>query len=155
MVSLFLMSRGVRLLESVIPEQFVSKTRTQVQSIGSAMLIPLLIHADDKSLSHKSLNSWPVQYLGKMGVLAIPSPWPLLRSGLYMMPHFVWAAMGFGFPARLKRMGKASQIVGVCVGWVLVLILVLWAADVFLREIEERTRRIMYWIQGICFIKKS
>jgi hypothetical protein len=29
-------------------------------------------------------------------------------------------------------MGKASHIVGVCVGWVLVLILVLWAADVFL-----------------------
>jgi hypothetical protein len=82
MVSLFLMSRGVRLLESVIPEQFVSKTRTQVQSIGSAMLIPLLIHADDKSLSHKSLNSWPVQYLGKMGVLATPSPWPAVAVGL-------------------------------------------------------------------------
>jgi hypothetical protein len=74
---------------------------------------------------------------------------------LYMMPHFVWAAMGFGFPAKLKHMGVFSHVVGIVVGWVLVLVLVLWAADVFFREVEERMRRAMYWIQDISFTKKS
>jgi hypothetical protein len=57
MISLFLMSRGPRLLEPVIPEQFVSETRTQMQSIGNALLITCLILADDTCLSHKFLNS--------------------------------------------------------------------------------------------------
>jgi TRAP-type mannitol/chloroaromatic compound transport system permease small subunit len=78
-----------------------------------------------------------------------------MRSGLYMMSHFVWATMGFGFPAKLKHMGAFSHMVGIVVGWVLVLVLVMWAADVFFREVEERTRRVMYWIQGMCFTKKS
>jgi TRAP-type mannitol/chloroaromatic compound transport system permease small subunit len=63
--------------------------------------------------------------------------------------------MGFGFPAKLKHMEEVSHIVGVCVSWLLVLIRVLWATDVFCREIAERTTRIMYWIQATCFIKKS
>jgi hypothetical protein len=107
MVSLFLMSRGVRLLESVIPEQFVSKTRTQVQSIGSAMLIPLLIHADDKSLSHKSLNSWPVQYLGKMSVLAIPSPWPAVAVGLVYDATLCMGSDGVRISCKTQADGKS------------------------------------------------
>jgi hypothetical protein len=72
-----------------------------------------------------------------------------------MMLHFVWAATGFGFPAKLKHMGAFSRMVGIAVRWVLALGLVLWAADVFFREVEERTKWVMYWIQGICFTKKS
>jgi peptidoglycan/LPS O-acetylase OafA/YrhL len=155
LVSLFLMSRGLRLLAPIIPEEFVTQTKTEVQSIGSAMLIICLILADDTSLSHKFLNSRPVQYLGKIVFSLYLVHGPLMRSGLYMMPHFVWAAMGFGFPAKLKNMGVFPHVVGIVVGWVLVLVLVLWAADVFFREVEERMRRVMYWIQGISFTKKS
>ena len=155
LVSLFLMSRGLRLLTPTIPEEFVTQTKTQVQSIGGAMLIICLILADDMSLSHKFLNSWPVQYLGKIVFSLYLVHGPLMRSGLYMMPHFVWAVMGFGFPANLKRMGAFSHVIGIVVGWMLVLVLVLWAADVFFREVEERMRRVMYWIQDISFIKKS
>jgi peptidoglycan/LPS O-acetylase OafA/YrhL len=154
LVSLFLMSRGLRLLEPIIPEEFVTQTRTQMQSIGSAMLIICLILADDTSMSHKFLNSSPVQYLGKIVFSLYLVHGPLMRSGLYMMPHFVWAAMGYGFPAELSRIGAFSYVVGIVVGWMLVLVVVLWAADVFFREVEERMRRVMYWIQAICFIKK-
>lgn len=28
-------------------------------------------------------------------------------------------------------------------------------SGVFFREVEERTRQVVYWIQGICFTKKS
>jgi hypothetical protein len=34
-------------------------------------------------------------------------------------------------------------------GLVLVLVLVIWAVDVFFREVGERIRRIMYWIHDI------
>jgi hypothetical protein len=144
------MSHGLILLASVIPEEFVMQTETQVQSIGSAMLTICLILADDTSMSHKFLNSWPVRYLGKIVFSLLSS-----QSGLYMMLHFVWAATGFGFPAKLKHMGAFSRMVGIAVRWVLALGLVLWAADVFFREVEERTKWVMYWIQGICFTKKS
>jgi hypothetical protein len=119
------------------------QTETQVQSIGSAMLTICLILADDTSMSHQFLNSWPVRYLGKI-VFSLLSSRPLMQSGLYMMLHFVWAATGFGFPAKLKHMGAFSRMVGIAVRWVLALGLVLWAADVFFREVEERTKWVMY-----------
>lgn len=139
------MSHGLILLASVIPEEFITQTETQAQSIGNAMLTICLILADDTSMFHKFLNSWPVRYLGKI-VFSLLSPRPLMQSGLYMMLHFVWAAMGFGFLAKLKHMGAFSRMVGIAVRWVLALGLVLWAADVFFREVEERTKWVMYWI---------
>jgi peptidoglycan/LPS O-acetylase OafA/YrhL len=97
------MSRALRLLAPVIPEEFVKRTKAQVQSIGSAMLIICLILADDISVSHKFLDNWPVQYLGKIVFSLSLVHGPLMRSGLYMMPHFVWVAIGFGFPAKFKH----------------------------------------------------
>ena len=76
------------------------------------MLEVCLILADDTSTSHKFLNNWPVQ-----------------------MPHKVWVAMGLGFPAKLKHMGAFSHMVGI-----VALVLVIWAADMFFREVEERMR---------------
>lgn len=102
--------------------------------MGSAMLIICLILADDTSISHKFLNNWSVQYLGKIVSLYLVHG-PLMRSSLYMMPHFAWVAMGFGFPAKFKQMGAFSHMVGI-----VVLVLVLWAADMFFREVEERMR---------------
>lgn len=128
------MSCALRLLAPVIPEEFVTQTKTQVQSMGSAMLIICLILADDTSISHKFLNNWSVQYLGKIVSLYLVHG-PLMRSSLYMMPHFAWVAMGFGFPAKFKQMGAFSHMVGI-----VVLVLVLWAADMFFREVEERMR---------------
>jgi len=59
LVSLFLMSRALRLLAPVILEEFVTQTQTHVQSIGSAMLIICPTLADDTSISHKFLNNRP------------------------------------------------------------------------------------------------
>jgi hypothetical protein len=60
------MSHGLILLASVIPEEFTTQAETQVQFIDSAMLTICPILADDTSMSHKFLNSWPVRYLGKI-----------------------------------------------------------------------------------------
>ena len=60
------MSHGLTLLAPAIPEEFVTQTETQVQSIGIAKLTICLILAGDTSKSHKFLNSGPVQYLGKI-----------------------------------------------------------------------------------------
>lgn len=60
LVSLFLMSRALRLLAPVILEEFGTQTKTHVQSIGSAMLVICLTLADDTSISHKFLNNRPV-----------------------------------------------------------------------------------------------
>jgi peptidoglycan/LPS O-acetylase OafA/YrhL len=138
------MSRALRLLAPVIPEEFGTQTKTHVQSIGSAMLIVCLVLADDTSISHKFLNR-PVQYLGKIVFSLYLVHGALMRLGSYI----VWAAMGFGFPAKPKHIGAFSHMVGV-----VVLVLVLWAADMFFREVEERTRRVMYWIQDICFTQE-
>jgi hypothetical protein len=53
LVTLFLMSRALRLLAPAILEEFVTQIKTQVESIGSAMLIICPILADDTSISHK------------------------------------------------------------------------------------------------------
>jgi hypothetical protein len=111
LVFLFSVSRALRLLALVIPEEFVTQTKTQVQSIGSAVLCNLPDSGDD--------TSWPVQRLGKIVAVLYLVP-ALMRSGLYMMPHLVWAAMGFGLPAKLRYMGSISHIVGIVVGCVLV-----------------------------------
>jgi hypothetical protein len=108
------MSCALRLLAPVILEEFVPQTKMQVQSIGSAMLIICLILADDTSISHKFLNNCSVQYPGKIVSLYLVHG-PLMRSGLYLMPHFAWAAMGFGFPAKLKHIGAFSHMVGIVV----------------------------------------
>ena len=42
---------------------------------------------------------------------------------------------------------------GLSVGWVCNLVLVLWAADVFGREVDGRLARFVVWLQGVCFVK--
>src|SRR5271156_2549692 len=116
------------------------------------MLIICLILADDTSTfsQSSSITARTVRYLGKIVFSLYLVHSSLMRSGLRMMPHKVWVAMGLGFPAKLEHMGAFSHMVGIAV-----LLLLLWAADMFFREVEERTRRVMYWIQGMCFTKKS
>jgi hypothetical protein len=42
---------------------------------------------------------------------------------------------------------------GLIVGWVVNLGLVLWGADVFNREVVERSVRIIHWIESKFFVK--
>ncbi len=152
--SLFMISSGYVTFYEWIPKS-IERPATQIQAIGGSIFIACLILADDNSLSHKILNWWFIQYLGKIVFSLYLVHGPLLHAGLYATPYLLWAAVGYGFPVEAQGMGAFPYALGVGLGWAINLVIVLWAADVFYREVEERMRRVMYWIQGACFNKKS
>ena len=97
--SLFLISNGHETFYDYIPESIENlKPRIEIQAIGGSIFIACLILADDNSLSHKFLNSWFIQYLGKIVFSLYLVHGPLLHAGLYAMPYLVWAVMVYGFP---------------------------------------------------------
>lgn len=114
-------------------------------------LMACLITTPTTSYPQKVLNSQPAQYLGKISYSFYLIHGPVMFLGPYLFPQFMWAAMGYRFPANTCGMGSLAFAVGVSVGWVLNLVVVLWVADIFTREVEERTKRFTFWIRGICF----
>ena len=64
----------------------------------------------------------------------------------YWVPHAYWSRFG----------GQDSLFgwtVGLAVGWVVNLCAVLWAADVFAREVDARLAALVQRLQGWAFVK--
>jgi hypothetical protein len=62
----------------------------------------------------------------------------------YRFPHMVWNVVG-----GREAQGLVGYVADMVVGWGMNLVLALWAADVFAREVDGRLSSVLAWFQGI------
>jgi hypothetical protein len=74
---------------------------------------------------------------------------PIMHVGGYWLPHVVGGVCGL----NPKELG--GWLGGLGVGWVVNLVLVLWGADVFHREVVEKSVQLIQWIEKKVFVNKS
>ena len=135
---------GYETLSHLIPAFWTRKEKF-LPALGSALLLWLLSHSSPASLIQRTLTSHPAQYLGKISFSLYLMHGPVLHIYGYMVPIWVW------------RVVDRERVVGFCaglgVGWICNLLVVLWVADVFNREVDGRCVKITKWIEGMCFVK--
>ena len=76
-----------------------------------------------------------------------------MHLGGYMVPHWIW----WGW-LGLEGGGETSDaqwIVGILLGWAATLLLSLWAADVWTREVEGRCATIVKKMEAVSFRRKE
>lgn len=124
-----------------------------IPSLGATGLVLCLTLArhgtggDRLPATHRVLNTWLLQYLGKVMFALYLVHGPIMHMGGYWVPHLVWSTF------RLDKKHLSGWLGGLIVGWVVNLGLVLWGADVFNREVVERSVRVIQWIESKVFIQ--
>ncbi len=91
------------------------------------------------------------QYVGKVMFAFYLVHGPILHVGGYWISHLVWEGLGW---EGVREMGTEAWIFGLGLGWLSCLGLVLWGADVFHREVVERSVYVIYWVEGLVFVKR-
>jgi len=141
-----------------IPRTYTNSTGPAFpKQIGVFILMCLIssipANARQRSLWHRCLTSNICQYLGRISfaiyLLHGPTNWILG----YVLPHLVWGqwqpssgSWEYAVPESLP-----AYLVGLFVGWPVTLVIVMWVADIWMREVECRCIRFTKWIQGgIC-----
>lgn len=135
---------GYQTLSLLIPSFWTRKEKF-LPALGSALLVFLLSRESPASLLRRALTGHLVQYLGKISFSLYLVHGPILHAYGYLVPIWVWTLVG--------RESVWGYCVGLAVGWVVNLMVVLWLADVFGREVDERCVRAAKWIEGVCFVK--
>lgn len=116
------------------------------KQLGSLILLYLLDTTPVKaqSLLHRLLTSSFATYLGSImfGLYLVHGC--VLHLIGYVVPCLVWSVIGnddHGF----------RHFSGLWIGYIVSLILCLWVADVWTREIEGRINRAIKWLENMCF----
>lgn len=135
---------GYKTLSHLIPPFWTRKEKF-IPALGSALLLWLLSHSSATSFSQKALTSHTIQYIGKISFSLYLMHGPILHIYGYLVPIWVWRV--------IDRETVIGHCVGLGVGWVGNLLVVLWAADVFNREVDGRCVKITRWIEEKCFVK--
>ncbi|EXJ73030.1 uncharacterized protein A1O5_04179 [Cladophialophora psammophila CBS 110553] len=140
---------GYMTLNKLIPAWMDRKDKFY-PNIGTGILLFLLARADpDKSIWRRILNSSLAQYLGKISFGLYLVHGPILHAVGYMIPHRIWWSMGV-------QGIDTTDLVWTCVimiGWSISLVLSLWAADVWTREVEGRCVKAVKKLEEMCFVK--
>lgn len=133
-------------IHSLIPWWYRSKQRYP-RTMGTLLLIYLLDTVPEQSHSTwmTILNCWPAQYLGRVMFPLYLVHGPLLHMIGFAFPRLIWARIGY--------QTYWLHVAGVTGGWILALLMCLWAAEVFGREILQRCIRFTKWVEGVCFVK--
>lgn len=119
-------------------------------NIGTALLIFLLARANPTTSKwRRVLNSEVPQYLGKISFALYLVHGPVLHAVGYMIPHRIWWSMG----TQMVDTGDYTWAATIMVGWAISLMLSLWAADVWTREVESRCVKAVKRWEEFCFVK--
>jgi peptidoglycan/LPS O-acetylase OafA/YrhL len=163
LLSLFLLSSptlfptkapGYITLNRLLPNPYTHDTKKFfIPSLGATGLVLCLTLARSQGsphlpLTHRALNTWLPQYLGKVMFALYLVHGPIMHMGGYWVPHLVWKAL------RLNKQQRGGWLGGLVVGWVINLGLVLWGADVFHREVVEKSVMLIQWIEKKVFVKE-
>lgn len=73
----------------------------------------------------------------------------------YAIPHLIWRSFCADSHGKVgvPKQGMTIYLLGLGVGWLVSLIVVLWAADVWTREVEGRCVRFTKWMESVVFLK--
>lgn len=138
---------GYLWLNKLIPRFMVRKDKFY-PNIGTAMLLLILARSDPNiSNGRKMLMSDLSQYLGKISFALFLVHGPVMHSIGYMLPH----KLAWTFGAELLSLSDFSWLLSVGFGWSITLLLCLWAADVWHREVEARCIDLTRKLERICF----
>ena len=142
---------GYVTLNRFIPPSMGQKERFY-PCVGTMIFLLLLARADpETSVWRNIFNAEWAQYLGKISFGIYLVQGPLLHGVIYLVPHWVWWSLGTeGIEAS-----NTTWTIGIGVGWVLGLVLILWAADVWQREVEMRTVKVAQKFEKWCFVKSA
>lgn len=140
---------GYMTLNKLIPEWMDRKDKFY-PNIGTALLLFLLARSDPTtSIWRRILNSDLAQYLGKISFALYLTHGPILHAVGYMIPHHIWWGMG----TQGYETGNLTWTIVILIGWAVSLMLSLWAADVWTREVENRCVKAVKKLEELCFVK--
>lgn len=119
---------GYQLLSRLIPSSDPAPFRF-LPNIGGMLLVVLVTHVEvEKSMVNKLLNSALLQYLGKISFSLYIVHGPLVHTVGYAVFPFFWKISGTQDVWR--------YVVGFAAGYVVLVAVVVWVADVFWRLID-------------------
>ena len=117
----------------------------------------LVVHPIRSRRQHFLLSS-PTQYPGKIVFELYVVHGPLLHLAGYWVPCALWRTLVWETQTEMDVVsipGGWRYIFSHVVGWSVNLTLVLWAADVFNREVIERSARWIAWIEELAFVTRQ
>lgn len=127
------------------------------KQIGVSLLVYLIgsVPAQQraKSLWHRFLTLGVPQYLGSIMFGMYLLHGPILHLIGFAVPQFVWKAWS-GEYGETTEQGLGIYLLGLFTGWLITLILLLWAADVWTREVEGRCVKLTKWLESIVFVQE-
>jgi peptidoglycan/LPS O-acetylase OafA/YrhL len=135
---------GYSFLTTSIPKWYQHK-ETLLPSIGATMVMYCLTLCSPASFCYKVLTTNFVLYLGKISFSLYLVHGPILHIVGYMFPHMIWHFTGDKTPAL--------YVFGLLGGWSMNLAIVLWAADIYTREVDKRIVHLINWIEEFCCVK--
>ena len=138
---------GYLWLNKLIPRFMVRKDKFY-PNIGTAILLLMLARADPQSSRWRRLltSSFPL-YLGKISFALFLVHGPVMHSIGYMLPH----KTAWTFGTELQALSDVPWGLAVGFGWAITLLLSLWAADVWHREVEGRCNDLTRKLERVCF----
>jgi peptidoglycan/LPS O-acetylase OafA/YrhL len=163
LLSLFLLSSptlfstrapGYITLNRLLPNPYAPDAKKFfVPSLGAAGLVLCLTLARSQGsphlpLTHRALNIWFPQYLGRVMFALYLVHGPIMHMGAYWAPYLVWRVLGL----NKRRLG--GWLGGLVIGWMINFVLVLWGADVFHREVVGRSVMLIQWIEKKVLVKE-
>jgi peptidoglycan/LPS O-acetylase OafA/YrhL len=138
---------GYLWLNWFIPRFMVRKDKFY-PNVGTAILLLMLARSNPTtSRWRRLLTSKLPLYLGKISFAIFLVHGPVMHSIGYMMPH----KMAWTFGTELQALSEGTWAVVVGFGWTVTLLLTLWAADVWHREVEGRCVDMMETLERVCF----
>jgi peptidoglycan/LPS O-acetylase OafA/YrhL len=144
---------GYMTLNLAIPDWMTRKDKFY-PNIGTAILLLLLVRSDPKTSKwRKLLTSKIPQYMGSISFGFYLVHGPIMHLFGFMIPQWVW--WGWLGLEGGNNTTDFQWITGVLCGWVPTLVVSLWAADVWTREVEERCVRFVKVLEGWCFHRKE
>jgi peptidoglycan/LPS O-acetylase OafA/YrhL len=135
---------GYTFLTTSIPKWYLHK-ETLLPSVGATLLMYCLSLCSSSSLCYRVLTTNFVLYLGRISFSLYLVHGPILHIIGYMFPHMIWHFIGSSTTARYAF--------GLIASWGINLAIVLWAADIYAREVDKRIVHLIDWIEGLCCVK--
>lgn len=131
------------------------------KQIGVTLLVYLIGTVPTKqrgrSLWHRLLTLDAPQYLGSIMFGMYLLHGMVLHLGGFVIPQLVWkrwSSANKGEYGEKEDQSISIYLTGLFVGWMVSLTVLLWAADVWTREVEGRCIKITKWLESIVFLRE-
>lgn len=143
-------ARGYETLKLFIPK-WMHRQDKFYSNIGTTLLLLLLVRSDPSTSKCRKILMSPVpQYLGTISFGMYLTHGPLMHVFGYMIPQHIWWTFG----RQGIEVGDVAWFVPIFLGWAISLVVSLWVADVWTREVEGRCIKAVKWLEAVCFKEK-